>query len=151
MTDEFILKNCTRCEECYKIAKHMYGCGHKPYKGKWIAEIEECPKTVLPTEREGRMTLEEIIGIKQRKIDRINKVGERTGETYSENEIYTLKYLKELKTLRVELENNSKELEVYKKALELMAKDYYFDYLMDMCDDNVVQIINNYLEEARGE
>lgn len=47
MTDEFIMKNCTKCKECYQIGKHMYGCGHKPYKGKWIAEIENCPKNVI--------------------------------------------------------------------------------------------------------
>lgn len=44
MTDDFIMENCTKCKECYQIAKHMYGCGHHPYKGKWIAEIEKCPK-----------------------------------------------------------------------------------------------------------
>lgn len=44
MTDEFITKNCTQCKDCYLIASHMYGCGHMPYKGKWIAEIEVCPR-----------------------------------------------------------------------------------------------------------
>lgn len=40
-----------RCDGC-KYAQHIYandgwsfiGCKHKPYRGKWIVEIEECPK-----------------------------------------------------------------------------------------------------------
>lgn len=63
------------------------------------------------------MTLEELIDIMQRRIDRINKVGERTGETYWESEIYILKYLKELKTLQEEHEKNLKELEALRKML----------------------------------
>lgn len=46
MTDEFIKENCTKCKECYLIANHMYGCGYEPYKGKWIAEIEICPRVI---------------------------------------------------------------------------------------------------------
>lgn len=47
-----------------------------------------------------------------------------------------------LKTIR-------REVELYKEALELMAKDYYFDYLIEMTDYNVSQTIEKYLQKAR--
>lgn len=55
MTDEFIMSNCTKCNDCYKIANHMYGCGHNPYKGKWIAEVKKCPKEPICDELEATL------------------------------------------------------------------------------------------------
>lgn len=63
------------------------------------------------------MELDELINILQRRIDRINKVGERTGESYWQSEVDILKLLKDLK--------------VYKKALEMAC-----DILGDMDDSN---------------
>ena len=41
-----------RCEKCeYRKTVHanggfsFYGCYHRPYKGKRVAEIKECPKS----------------------------------------------------------------------------------------------------------
>ena len=42
------MKNCGRCDSCKCLNAQdgweFYGCFHEPYNGKWIAEIEECPK-----------------------------------------------------------------------------------------------------------
>lgn len=39
---------CAGCKHCKRLKAQddwsFYGCFHKPYKGKWIAEIENCPK-----------------------------------------------------------------------------------------------------------
>ena len=39
---------CCGCPECRTVyAKggwSFLGCYHKPYHGKWVAEIQECPK-----------------------------------------------------------------------------------------------------------
>ena len=39
---------CAGCEHCKWLKAQddwsFHGCFHKPYKGKWIAEIENCPK-----------------------------------------------------------------------------------------------------------
>ena len=44
-----INRECEKCEYCKAITAQdgftFYGCKHAPYKGKWIAEIEECPKS----------------------------------------------------------------------------------------------------------
>ena len=41
--------DCENCEYCKEIKAQdgwcFYGCKHAPYRGRWIAEIEECPKT----------------------------------------------------------------------------------------------------------
>ena len=44
-----------------------------------------------------------------------------------------LKYFEELKTLRVELEKNSKELEVYKKATTFLSDYIACSYRCDLC------------------
>lgn len=40
--------DCENCEYCKEIKAQydwcFYGCKHAPYRGRWIAEIEECPK-----------------------------------------------------------------------------------------------------------
>lgn len=44
------MKNrCEGCEFAKRISAQMsnwsfIGCTHEPYKGKWIVEIEDCPK-----------------------------------------------------------------------------------------------------------
>lgn len=43
------MKNCEKCEYARKIYAapdnwSFKGCTHKPYKGKFCAEIKECPK-----------------------------------------------------------------------------------------------------------
>lgn len=45
------VKKHERCEGCkYKHIVHtnggfnFYGCYHRPYTGKWVAEIKDCPK-----------------------------------------------------------------------------------------------------------
>lgn len=53
MDEFFDDKNCTkgRCDGC-KFLKvvhanggfSFYGCYHKPYHGKWVAKIKDCPK-----------------------------------------------------------------------------------------------------------
>ena len=39
---------CEGCEDCKWVKAQddwgFHGCFHKPYKGRWIAEIEYCPK-----------------------------------------------------------------------------------------------------------
>lgn len=50
MTPEFQELNCSKCKygqrtSAWKI--NFIGCTHKPYKGKWVAEIDECPKNVI--------------------------------------------------------------------------------------------------------
>ena len=37
---------CEGCKSCKKVDANDFsflGCFHKPYRGKWIAEIKECP------------------------------------------------------------------------------------------------------------
>lgn len=50
--------NKQRCKGCkYKRIVHagggfsFNGCYHRPYKGKWVANIKECPKEVGIDER----------------------------------------------------------------------------------------------------
>ena len=40
---------CKPCEHAYVVGTQnsgfmFLGCYHKPYKGKWVAEIKDCPK-----------------------------------------------------------------------------------------------------------
>lgn len=39
---------CDGCESCRTVNASggwtFYGCFHIPYKGKWVAEIKDCPK-----------------------------------------------------------------------------------------------------------
>ena len=39
---------CAVCRDCNWVKAQddwgFHGCFHKPYKGKWIVEIEKCPK-----------------------------------------------------------------------------------------------------------
>ena len=38
---------CYGCESCLGVSAWNFdflGCYHKPYKGKWIKEIKDCPK-----------------------------------------------------------------------------------------------------------
>lgn len=49
MTGEEIEMKCSHCEHIraigvYGWSKRILVCDHKPYKGKWVAEIEKCPK-----------------------------------------------------------------------------------------------------------
>jgi hypothetical protein len=41
-------ERCEGCKECRKIYANggwtFYGCYYPPYKGKWVAEIKDCPK-----------------------------------------------------------------------------------------------------------
>ena len=40
-------ERCDRCEYCKEVNCNggftFYGCHHKPYRGKWVAEIKDCP------------------------------------------------------------------------------------------------------------
>lgn len=42
------VKPCRNCPDCRKVYAQgnwsFHGCYHEPYHGKWIAEIEKCPK-----------------------------------------------------------------------------------------------------------
>lgn len=44
------IQDCKKCECCNVILKDQFGtylgCFKEPYKGKWVAEIEKCPKMV---------------------------------------------------------------------------------------------------------
>lgn len=53
-------------------------------------------------------------------------------------------YIEQIYALKAEAENNWKELEVYKKALELMAEQYAFQEC-----GMVEQVIEHYLQIAR--
>lgn len=48
MSPEFQKTNCENCEFVCKLSADIWfrflGCKHNPYHGKWLAEIEECPK-----------------------------------------------------------------------------------------------------------
>lgn len=48
MSPEFQKAKCEKCEFVDKLAADSWfrflGCRHKPYHGKWVAEIEVCPK-----------------------------------------------------------------------------------------------------------
>lgn len=39
---------CAICDYCKIVRANggwsFYGCFYKPYKGKWVAEIKDCPK-----------------------------------------------------------------------------------------------------------
>lgn len=41
-------ERCDGCNYCKIIQANggwsFYGCFYKPYKGKWVAEIKDCPK-----------------------------------------------------------------------------------------------------------
>ena len=41
-------KKCTECEYTREVTAQdifkFIGCYHKPYKGKWIVEIRNCPR-----------------------------------------------------------------------------------------------------------
>lgn len=52
-------------------------------------------------------------------------------------------FLEELKSLRVELEKNSKELEVYKNAFEMACWD-----LDNYTDTHYVTLMNEYLQRS---
>lgn len=51
---EFFIDNntpkgrCEECEFCKRICAQggwsFYACYHSPYRGKWVAEIKDCPK-----------------------------------------------------------------------------------------------------------
>ena len=51
--DEKFLKvqkeRCDGCKHCKLVHANggfsFYGCHHKPYRGKWVAEIKNCPKS----------------------------------------------------------------------------------------------------------
>lgn len=55
MTDEFKMEKCSKCKECKMIFKFLgrshYGCFHDPYKGKHLAEIDECPKEEMKRDK----------------------------------------------------------------------------------------------------
>lgn len=41
-------RNCDSCKEVrVTVNWSFYGCYHTPYIGKWIAEIQDCPKNVM--------------------------------------------------------------------------------------------------------
>lgn len=48
MNDNEYEKKCKHCEHCRRVYAQngwsIVGCFHEPYRGKWIAEIKECPK-----------------------------------------------------------------------------------------------------------
>ena len=48
MISKFREDKCSKCKDCKAIFTYMgrpyYGCYHVPYKGKFLGEIEECPK-----------------------------------------------------------------------------------------------------------
>ena len=48
MTPEEQVELCEKCEFVDKLSAdigfNFLGCRYKPYKGKWVAEIETCPK-----------------------------------------------------------------------------------------------------------
>ena len=41
-------ERCDGCKYCKTVHANggfsFYGCHHKPYRGKWVAEIKDCPK-----------------------------------------------------------------------------------------------------------
>lgn len=45
------MKRCEGCEYAKEINAtgdwKFIGCTHEPYKGKWVAEIKDCPKEKL--------------------------------------------------------------------------------------------------------
>ena len=40
-------ERCDGCKYCKLVRANggfsFYGCHHKPYRGKWVAEIKDCP------------------------------------------------------------------------------------------------------------
>lgn len=50
-------RNCLKCRFCKSVHANgqfvFLGCHHKPYKGKWIVEIKECPLGVISLQEEG--------------------------------------------------------------------------------------------------
>ena len=40
-------EGCTFCKRVYANSQwSFFGCHYPPYKGKWVAEIKDCPKIV---------------------------------------------------------------------------------------------------------
>ena len=41
-------KRCEECTNCFTVITtngiRFRGCFHEPYRGKWVSEIEKCPK-----------------------------------------------------------------------------------------------------------
>lgn len=41
-------EECLKCEYSHSVYANcgmkFLGCGHKPYHGKWVIEIKDCPK-----------------------------------------------------------------------------------------------------------
>jgi hypothetical protein len=59
LEDEFRKVRKGRCDGCYhcKLVHcnggfSFLGCYHTPYRGKWVAEIKDCPKNGERSERE---------------------------------------------------------------------------------------------------
>lgn len=50
-------EHCGKCEHSNGIFAQdgfmFLGCKFPPYRGKWVAQIEECPKEKKPTEKGG--------------------------------------------------------------------------------------------------
>ena len=40
-------EGCTFCKQVYANGQwSFFGCYYPPYRGKWVAKIKDCPKTV---------------------------------------------------------------------------------------------------------
>ena len=43
-------ERCDGCKHCKLVHSNggfsFYGCRYKPYHGKWVAEIKDCPKAI---------------------------------------------------------------------------------------------------------
>ncbi len=50
--------HCKKCEYCYRFScgnQWFMGCKYPPYQGRWIKQIERCPKEQdHPIEKGGR-------------------------------------------------------------------------------------------------
>ena len=51
-------ERCDGCKYCKVVHANggfsFYGCHHKPYRGKWVAEIKDCPKATRERENDGK-------------------------------------------------------------------------------------------------
>lgn len=77
----------------------------------------------------------------------------RSGHIGNINDYYRkvfIDFLEELDTLRVQLEKNSKELEVLRKAYGLMAKDYCENMGCAFCDHHAKCLEANHFESLEG-